>query len=230
MSWGAKVTNASLLTTIITWVVNIFFVLAVWPQVYLNYKNKSIRGLSDLYIMFYFDGYVFNVLYMFSLNFHLAYKIRSTLALFVISILVYQRFLYGRDSLNTKIKNMYLYNFLFLIFVSFILNLNPIIAGHIIGWALVIIWSVYQIPQLLKIQRTKSVEGFSFFLVSFVGIGNMIDWFAAYLLNLPLQTHLIASRGVLVYFIFIFQFWNYKFRHNYILDKPELLPLEVKQD
>jgi uncharacterized protein with PQ loop repeat len=212
-------TNTSLLTTIITWVVNISFVMAVWPQIYLNYKNKSVRGLSDLYIIGYFNGYVFNFLYIYSLNFHLAYKIRATLALFVISLLVFQRFLYGVDSWNRKIKNMYLYNFLFLLLISFLLTFNPNLGGNIVGWLLVLIWAVYQLPQLIKIHKSKSVDGFSFFLVSFIGIGNIVEWFAAYLLNLPMQTHLIASRGVLIYFILIYQFWIYKYKNSYITEK-----------
>ncbi|KKP24525.1 MAG: hypothetical protein SZ59_C0002G0371 [candidate division TM6 bacterium GW2011_GWF2_28_16] len=204
--------NSPILTTIITWVVNIFFSIAVVPQVYLNYKNKSVRGLSDLYIVGYFNGYAFNVLYIYALGFPVAYKIRAIIAFFVISILIYQRFLYNNSVLNNKTKKLYLGNFCFLLFIAFLIYLNPIKFGNFAGWALVIIWSIYQLPQLLKVYKSKSVEGFSFFLISFVGIGNLIEFWAAYLLNLPLQTSVTALRGVFVYLIFVSQFWAYKYK------------------
>ena len=46
---------------IIPWIVNICYVGALIPQIFLNYKVKSTRGLSDLYLLGYLNGYAINL-------------------------------------------------------------------------------------------------------------------------------------------------------------------------
>ena len=64
--------------------------------------------------------------------------------------------------------------------------------------------------QILKIYKRQSVQGFSFLLVSLIGFGNLIELFISYLLNYPIQTRLIAARGIIFYVIFCYQFWIYR--------------------
>lgn len=205
----------SLLTTFIIWVVNISFIVAVLPQIYLNYKEKTTQGLSDFYLVGYFNGYAINFLYVFALNFHLAYKVRAILAVFAIGIMLWQRFTYDSDFLNFKIKSLYFGDFLLLTIASLLIFLYPTTGGNIAGWALVGIWTFYQLPQIFKVYKDKSVVGFSFILVSFIGIGNIIELIVAYFMKFPMQTQLIAIRGIIIYAIFLMQFWNYKFKSQY---------------
>lgn len=201
--------NESFLTTFITWVVNLSFIFAVLPQIMLNRKKKSTRGLSDLYLVSYFNGYAVNFFYIFALNFNLAYKTRAILAVAAVGYMLWQRFYYDSDFLNLKVKALYFSDFLLLLISGFLIFFNPIKGGNFAGWVLVGIWTFYQFPQIIKIYKSKSVTGFSFILVSFIGIGNIIESVTAYLLNLPIQTRLIALRGIFIYLIFTFQFYLY---------------------
>jgi uncharacterized protein with PQ loop repeat len=201
--------TSSLLTTFITWVVNISFIFAVLPQIILNRKRQTTKGLSDLYLVSYFNGYAVNFFYVFSLNFNLAYKTRAILAVLAVGYMLWQRFYYDFDFLNLKVKVLYLGDFLLLLIAGLLILLNPLNGGHVAGWVLVGIWTFYQFPQILKIHKTKSVVGFSFLLVSLIGIGNIVELLVAFLLKLPFQTHLIALRGIFVYLIFFTQFYLY---------------------
>jgi len=197
------------LTQIFLWVVNFSYVLALLPQIILNYKIKSTNGLSDLYLVGYFSGYATNFFYVYAKNFHTAFKVRAILAVFVVSIMIVQRFFYNRSSVKTQTKKLYAVDFLFfLLLIPFVFK-YPRIIGEVTGWALVFIWSFYQLPQVFKIYKTKSVEGFSFILVSLIGIGNLVELILAYIMNHPIQTYVIAIRGIIIYCIFCFQFWLY---------------------
>ncbi|MFH1461571.1 MAG: PQ-loop repeat-containing protein [bacterium] len=209
----------SFLTDFIVWVVNISFVFAVMPQIYLNYKEKTTRGLSDLYLVGYFNGYAINFLYVFSLNFNLAYKVRAIAAVFAVGYMLWQRFSYDSDFLNLKIKSLYLADFLLIFLAGLLIFMDPFKGGHIAGWALVGIWTFYQLPQVIKIYKSKSVAGFSFVLVSLIGIGNTVELIMSFILKLPIQTHLIALRGIIIYLIFITQFITYGKKQKFVVQK-----------
>ena len=201
--------SGSTLTTLIAWVVNLAYIAAILPQLYLNFKIKSVKGLSDFYLIGYFAGYVTNCFYVYSLNFNLAYKICSLSTLFIMLGIILQHFKYDKMYISNKIRILYFLNFIIFIFLVPIVYYFPKIFGHIAGWLLVLIWSVYQIPQIFKIQNTQSVYGFSFILVNLIGYGNFVELILSFLLKFPLQSYLIAIRGILVYIIFMFQFWLY---------------------
>lgn len=208
--------SSSLLKTFIIWVINISFIFAVFPQIILNKKRKTTKGLSDLYLVSYFNGYAVNLFYVFSLNFNLAYKTRAILAIFAVGYLLWQRFYYDSNFLNLKTKILYFGDFLLLIISGLLILQYPINGGNIAGWALVGIWTFYQLPQILKIYKTKSVAGFSFLLVTLIGIGNIIELLMAFVLKLPIQTYLIDLRGIIIYVIFILQFYLYSANHKNI--------------
>ncbi|MBD3272818.1 hypothetical protein GF385_00505 [Candidatus Dependentiae bacterium] len=220
---GSQVISNSFLTALITWVVNLSYIVAILPQIYLNYKIKSTKGLSDYYLVGYFNGYAANFFYVFTLNFHLAYRIKAIFAVLAIAFMIFQRFKYDQIYKNNKIKRLYVSDFSLLFLITPIIFSFPKVAGHVVGWILVFIWSLYQLPQILKIYRRKSVEGFSFFLVSLIGIGNIIELFIAYIFNYPIQTHLIAIRGIIIFLIYMFQFSLYSKNNNFITIKEKIL-------
>jgi len=197
------------MSEIIPWIVNIIFVGAFIPQIFLNYRVKSTRGLSDLYLLGYLNGYVINFAYVYCLDFPMAYKFMAPMAVLCSSILIFQRFWYTRHQVFPKSIRLYGIDFAFLFFlIPFFVN-YPIEAGHIAGWALLIIWITYQLPQLLRIYKNRSVEGFSFLLVTMIGFGNLFELVTSIIFNLPVQTFLTAIRGIVIYAIFCFQFWYF---------------------
>ncbi len=49
-------------------------------------------------------------------------------------------------------------------------------------------------------------------LATLVGVGNVVELLISFNFKLPLQTSIIALRGVLVYIIFCILFWFYEVR------------------
>lgn len=187
------------------WIVNISYFLGLFPQVILNYKMKTTKALSDLYLMGYLGGYVLNLLYVYALNFDLAYKTRAILSLLVVGFILFQRFFY-RDKYQLKV---YLIGgFILLMFIP-LLFVNSKLAGHLAGWSLFFIWSTYQLPQVFKNYKRKSVEGFSFLLVSLICLGNLFEFVMGAILHYPEQSQFIAIRGIVISMIFYSQFWMY---------------------
>jgi hypothetical protein len=187
------------------WVVNIAYCLSLVPQLLLNHKIKSTRGLSDLYLLGYFSGYFLNIFYVYILNFNFAYKALAPFSFFIVTFMIFQRFLY-KDYFNPRV---YVGTLLLLGTFAWFAFANPLRAGHLAGWILVGIWSLYQLPQVITIFSRKSVEGFSLLLVSLIGCGNVIEFVMSVLLQFPLQSVLIAFRGIVFFLIFGLQFWLY---------------------
>jgi hypothetical protein len=89
---------------------------------------------------------------------------------------------------------------------------NHFLVGHIAGWAMAILWAVYQLPQIIKNYKRQSVRGLSFAWLSILGIGDFTEFMVALYLGLPPQTYINNFRGILVYLIFCYQF--FKFNKN----------------
>lgn len=215
------------LTNIIPWIVNAAYFFAILPQIILNYKMKTTRGLSDLYVLGYFNGYVANLLYVYCLDFPIAYRIVGPFSLIAVIFIIFQRFFYKDLKVKSKKFRLYFSDFLLVVlFIPFVIK-DPRFAGHVAGWASVIIWCTYQIPQIITIYKRKSVENFSFILVTAIGIGNLLEFLMASFLNYPLQSILIAIRGMIVYVIFCFQFWFYSTKTN-VQDIVKANSIEIK--
>ena len=204
--------NTILLANIFTWIAHTLFFLGLLPQIVLNYRLKSTKGLSDLLLIGYFNGYVSYLYYTFCLDLPLAYKVILPMATIAMMIMIFQRFLY-LDKLTKKDKSLlafYLFNFLFVISLIPLATKYPIYVGHFFGWLMMFIWATYQIPQVFKVFIDKSVVGFSFALVSSIGFGDLVELIAAITLKLPMPTLLNDFRGVFIYLVFCVQFWMYK--------------------
>ena len=192
-------------SSICVWCMNIGYAAAIIPQVVLNYRLKTTSGLSDFYLLGYFIGYVNFLLYAYGLNFSLAYKMVMPFTLSIISLMIFQRFLY-KEVCSVK---LYILSFSFLAAVTLAFLHYPVVIGKIAGWVAMITFSIYQFPQVLRLYKAKSVYGFSFFLISVIGIGNCLEFIISWALSWPLQSQLIALRGLVYYAIFCVQFWLY---------------------
>ncbi len=204
--WGMDV---SLINEIIPWICEFAFFLGLLPQIFLNYKIKSASGISDLYLVGYFTGYFINIFYVYGCDFPLSYKVFVPLCLLAVVFLIFQKFLYSNLWHNVRALKLYFTDFIILFLLVPLMFYFPQIVGHVSGWLLIIIWTLYQFPQIFSIYRKKSVRGFSFMLVTLIGLGNLVEFIVAIVLDLPMQTFLISFRGMLIYLIFCLEFWWY---------------------
>ena len=195
-----------------TWFARILFFVGFLPQILLNYKLKSVRGLSDLLIIGYLNGYIAAMYYAFCLYMPLSFRVMIPLAFFAPSLIVVQRFLYADYKDHKDKRALFLYSLDILFAASFIpiAMKSPVLVGYICGWLMAIFWGLYQLPQVVKVFCEKSVKGFSFSLISFVAIGNAVELGGALVLGLPMPTLLNDVRSLFIYLIFCLQFWIYR--------------------
>lgn len=185
-------------------------VLGILPQIFLNYRSKSTKGLSKIFLFIYFSGYAINLLYVYGLNLPSAYKIMAPLSFLFVSILVSQYFFYTKQKI--LLRSIFLYcTFFFSFSLLILLAINfPNKIGNLAGWVSFLIWFVYLLPQMFKIYSKKSVEGFSLTFVFLGVIGNLLELIAILALRLPIQSVFITVRGIIFCSIFCLQFWMYR--------------------
>lgn len=182
----------------------------ILPQIVLNYKAKSTKGLSNFFLSIFLVGYAVNLLYVYGLGLPIAYKIMAPVAFLLALTLVFQYFFYERHKVTSLLIILFCAFFL-LFFLLIILTVNfPNKIGGLAGWICFLIWFAYPLPQIFMIFSKKSVKGFSF-LFAFSGvIGNLLELIGILALRLPIQSFFIAARGLALCSIFCLQFWMYR--------------------
>ena len=191
------------------WMANIIFFISYLPQVFLNYKLKSTKGLSDLFILIGMHGQLACLAYAFSANLPMVYKVMMPLMTFSYMLLVLQRFLYSSYRTDKRILLIYLFNILiaFSIVIIAVLVYNPL--GIFLGWISIFTGLWKKIPQMIKIFFAKSVEGFSLGYIAISISGYFFEMVAAFALGLPAQILFNDLRGLSIYMIFLLQFIFY---------------------
>ena len=81
--------NCAFFAKNIVWIAHALFCIALVPQILLNYKLKTTKGLSDLLIIGYLNGYISYVYYSYLFNLPLAYKVMVPLAMFLMLIIAF---------------------------------------------------------------------------------------------------------------------------------------------
>jgi len=208
------VLTQNMIANVAIWIVHIISVIGILPQFFLNYKLKSTAGLSNIYILIYLSGYIIHLLYIFCLDLPMAYKVMAPLSFLLVLIIAFQSFFYNKHKVTHRLIRLYCVSF-FIIFLLIVLAIFfPNKIGHLAGWISIVIWTIYQLPQVFKIYSKKSIAGFSFITVSITGFQNLLALMATLALGIPLQSVFSALRGLIFFAIFCFQFWIYekKFR------------------
>ena len=188
---------------------NLFFVLSLIPQILLNYKIKSTNGLSDLFILTLLNSSYFYLVYSFSNNLPIVYKVVNITYLVLICLIIFQRFKYSKNN-EKKFLFFYMFNILILFIVTCLIYLKFLAYAYLIGWIPVGIGIWKKVPQIFKIYRRKSVHGFSFYFILISLISNFFEVLGNFCLNLPIPMIVNNFRGILVNLVFLGQFLLYK--------------------
>lgn len=202
-----------LIALVLLWLVNILYVVGILPQIYLNYRLKTVRGLNDFMLLGYFLGYIFNVFYVhfYKINpLPVPYKVMMPCGLALIVVLITQRFYYnGYKSLGWLFSIYVFISIATILLIPFGLQYPDYVGGNS-GWIAGVIWTIYMLPQMFKIYTEKSVKGFSFAFISILAVGVFIEFVLAIIRGFPWQTVFMALRGIVGYFIFCWLFWQFK--------------------
>ena len=147
----------SLIMSFATWGINILFWVGYIPQIRLNFRLKSARGLSDLTLLGHFYGYITYTFYTLCLSLPLAFKVMAPLSLLLVFVLIFQRFFYEEGyKKDKKLLAFYGGNIMLALFVVPFALTDTVVVGNITGWIATALWCVVSLPQIVKVASEKS--------------------------------------------------------------------------
>lgn len=195
---------------IMAWIAVFTYFVAAFSQALTNHKLKSTEGLSDSFILFYLNSYILLMYYIFCLDLPQPYRIMEPITGLVIIIIVFQRLWYNPWERSKHLLPYLTLSSAIAFFFAVMTRINPELLGHATGWASCFFDTVTLIPQIIKMHRTKSVEGFSFLFATAIALANGIEVVASiYNHNIPFQTVVMGLKGVIIYVICVIQFFIY---------------------
>lgn len=202
-----------ILSTGLQWAALLFYCSCFPPQILTNYRIKSTKGISDAFIWCYYTGYLLMMLYVWGQPFAYAYRIMVPIEAALMGIIIGQKFFY--DGL-AKSKQFILY-----LVISTIITLAAAVFlpthGQIIattsGWLALAVFTFNQIPQILKICRSKSTYGFNFLFATFTTIAQLCELIGGAITHIPAPTIVMSVRGIFIYGIYVYLFKKYNSKH-----------------
>lgn len=202
------------LSEILFFINRALFSMSLIPLVAKNYKLKTARGISDGLTFTLLNAYIALALYSFCLNLPIAFGVGALFQISMMCILIFQRFSYDDFSYKKKLAVLYISNVLFAALVSVISQIWPSYVGHIAGWVMFVFFFVNRIPQIIKIQRERSVYGFSYGFAFVMGLASLMEIVLFFVYGLPLQTLAAAVWAFISVLIFTAQFYFFAWRRK----------------
>ncbi|XP_066018893.1 uncharacterized protein [Pocillopora verrucosa] len=162
----------------------IWFVVLV-PQIWKNWKRRSVEGLSILWATANFTASLANVFFAFSVALPVYIKILAVYMPILESIILLQFLLYSKHTMRMKLS----YGACcFLIWIAVIsLDLSVADAAEKVQWLAIVLWSIESFPQIILNMRRRTTDGQSTLSVVITLVGKTTDFLANYLLLLPAQ-------------------------------------------
>lgn len=202
--------SGSIFITTTIWVSQIFYLVSFFPQIITNYTMRSGKGLSDVLLFGYLNGYLAFFYFMMCMGAPVSMHILSGLQFLALLVLIFQRFYYDATTSVYRFFALFMANMLFAtFFIPFALK-NPKAAGDISAWIGSAFFCVSQFFQIGKMYVARSVIGFSFLFAIFMMIGAALELSVAYLLAYSFQSRLSLWRLVMGCGIYCFQFMMYR--------------------
>lgn len=199
----------SLIIELFVWATLSLYVICFIPQIVENYRLKTAQGWSRSALIAFFIAHLSLLYYTFLLDLYFPYKVIAPLQFVSISIITLQRFYY--DGLYTDKV------FLWSIAITALLGVfsfplafwYPLMLGSACGWITFSVFLVQPVPQVVKVYREKSVEGFSLGYVLIFGLAALFELYIVFAKGLPTQTLMMVIRNLIFTVIFCVQFWLY---------------------
>lgn len=182
---------------------------SIIPLIQENYRLKTARGLSDGLVMGFFNAFIAMLFYFCCLGLPVSYRISVTIQAIFVGIIIGQRFWYDSFSHKKLLGGFYIANFVTAIAIIPMAFTWPHQVGNIAGWAGLVLVIANRIPQIIKIEREKSVYGFSYQFALLLGIAAVMEIAIVLWYHLPVQTLLTGSWALLSFFIFTWQFYRF---------------------
>ena len=185
---------------------------ALLPLAVKNYRLKTSRGLSDGLVWCLFNGYITLSIFSFSLKLPTAYGVISSVQLAIMCFIIGQRFWYDDFAWRWRLACLYATNAIVGLAFALAATVWPYQIGHALGWASLFFFVSTRIPQIIKIQRERSVYGFSYGFSVILAVAAVLEVSLVFAYNLPLQMLATSIWSITAFFIFTAQFYFFLWR------------------
>jgi uncharacterized protein with PQ loop repeat len=196
------------------------FIYIIWllPQLKLNFKRKSTKGLSFWMHSLLFLGYSADLAYGFGLSMEWQYRMVTIVGLLSLSI---QHWQFGYYELGKSLDKFQYYVasialFSFLVFsihtLGFTRNLREFY--NFFGMVSNVAFLIYLVPQIVTNYLNQSTEGLSLWFVIFTGFLDVCDLISACTLQWSWPSLLGPSVGFLFQAVLLFQIYYYGKRYE----------------
>lgn len=179
------------------------------PLVLENYRLKTARGLSDALVWTFLNAFLFLGLYFFALDLPVSYQASAGIQAALTFVILCQRFYYDQFVYKKMIFGGYIVNAVTFLLVALSARINPVGVGNFAGWIGVAFIVLNRIPQVMKIEREKSVFGFSYGFALLLGIASVMEISIVLAYKLPVQSLMTATLAFISFVIFTWQFYKY---------------------
>ncbi|MFH0898550.1 MAG: PQ-loop repeat-containing protein [bacterium] len=200
----------SLLVTLALWGMHLFYLTSFIPQIVINFKLQTSKGLSGVLLFGYLNGYLAFIYYFSCFNYSISHQIWNALQFLAVLILIFQRLYYDSSNNFFKLFFLFLGNMIFATFFLPFAWSNPTLFGNISAWVAAFFFCISQFFQIGKIYTTKSVAGFSFWFVLMMLFGALLELTVVYIASYAFQSRLSLWRFVMGCGIYCFQFLMYR--------------------
>ena len=193
------------------WVSYVLYVLCFIPQVFTNYRLKSVSGVSSATVLLYYGGYFLEVLFAYFLDLPLACRVILPIG-FLVSLVLVGQSLYYAESKEIFYRTLRLYAGVNTLFIALaILGVwYPYYVGHFCGWVATTAFAFYQVPQIIKHFVSRSVDGFNPALIALEASAAFLEVAAAFAIPLPQQVIYNGVRAFLCAAVLLVQFVLYR--------------------
>lgn len=203
-----------------------FYTVCFIPQIMINRKERSTEGLSAVYLLSYVLMYIFMIYYVFGCDLILTYKIMIPVEMLTMSVMILQKLRYHGLASDKKFFVALVIIIAMSVAAMPLVWCYPGVCGISCGWIASFFYAMYPIPQVLRVYRARSVDGFSKIFLRLQFCAVVCEGIAAVLLRLPMPTFVTIGSGLFFYGVFMYQFWLYGPRRNTALagDEPLAQP------
>ncbi len=179
---------------------------SIIPQIVVNYRLKTGKGLSDLLLFTFFGAVTACAVSFYALNMPVGYRISLTAQVVLVGILVGQRFLYDSFGHTNLLLGAYGCMILGALGALLFVPKNPGLIGNITGWVGFVLFVVNRLPQIVKVQQEKSVKGFSYGFVLLLSAAALMEMSIVLYYKLPTLVLFMASWAIICSLVFLRQF------------------------
>ncbi len=194
---------------ILIWVSLLLYSGSFIPQIVVNYQIKSARGISDMFIWCYCNGYWLMLLYVFLQPFAYPYRIMVPIETGFMMVLLGQRLYYDGLKKSPGFNLAIIASFVAIFGMLYFVPVHQQLVANITGWISFVAFAINPVPQLIKIFRTKTTFGFSFWFASLTAAAQVFELVGGVIECVPIPTLAMAVRGLIVYVFYWIFFAKY---------------------